>query len=166
MAVLKLSTLYDFASVRALSIRQLEPLLLDVPLERLIIARKYSVHDWAIDACRQLVERDEPLSEKEAAQMEIADVVRIYTERESRARMRSADRSGCRSEVRPVDKVRGTDRRDLNDDTSVQETIAQTTGPSTSLSSSAEGSGGVSTNGECSSPSQDDTSRQPYGTYL
>ncbi|KZV69818.1 hypothetical protein PENSPDRAFT_537495, partial [Peniophora sp. CONT] len=83
VSVLKLSTLYTFPSVRALAIRRLHPLLIQAPLERLIIAREYVVDEWVDDACRQLVEREQPLDEKEAARIALSDVVRIYMAREA-----------------------------------------------------------------------------------
>ncbi|KZV69821.1 hypothetical protein PENSPDRAFT_580331, partial [Peniophora sp. CONT] len=89
LSVLKLSTLWDFLTVRMLAIRHLTPLLKRVPLERLIVARTYNArNEWTESAIQELVERDEPLFMDEAAQLPWAYVVRIHQAREVYAKAR------------------------------------------------------------------------------
>ncbi|VDC00613.1 unnamed protein product [Peniophora sp. CBMAI 1063] len=84
IAVLKLSTIWRFRSVRNLSIQHLKHALGDAPLERLLAARAYDVHRWVDGAIQDLVSRDEPLTTNEAAQLSVTDVVRIHQLRETR----------------------------------------------------------------------------------
>ncbi|KZV69819.1 hypothetical protein PENSPDRAFT_735173 [Peniophora sp. CONT] len=90
-AVLKLSTMWKFSSVRTLAIRYLKPMLSVTPLERLITARTYDVHSWVEGTLRDLVKRDMPLHKAEAARLSLADVVRIHQSREACATKRVTD---------------------------------------------------------------------------
>ncbi|KZV66744.1 hypothetical protein PENSPDRAFT_584967, partial [Peniophora sp. CONT] len=76
-SVLKLATIWDFESIRELAIERLRPLLRDSPVKMLVAARSHYVNEWADQALRTLVERDEPLDDFEAAQLDLADVMYI-----------------------------------------------------------------------------------------
>lgn len=88
MAVLKLATRLQFPSIRELAISRLRPLLLDAPLERLVMARACGVEAWVGDALDSLVKREERLVEGEAARMTIGDVVHVTSRREAEAEVR------------------------------------------------------------------------------
>lgn len=88
-AVLKLSTLWSFSSVRALAIRHLGPLLVDNPFERLMVARTHGVNDWAKDAVQSLIEHKDPLNEMQVARLTPADVVMVAMGRETLAKSRA-----------------------------------------------------------------------------
>ncbi|VDC00611.1 unnamed protein product [Peniophora sp. CBMAI 1063] len=85
-AVLKLATLWDFSTVKALAHRHLATLCPGAPLERLIFGRTHGLDDLANCALRELVERDEPLQEDETMRLAIPDVARISKGRELRFR--------------------------------------------------------------------------------
>ncbi|VDC02875.1 unnamed protein product [Peniophora sp. CBMAI 1063] len=88
VAVLKLSTLWRFSSVRSLALRYLTPLLAHAPLERLVIARAYGVDSWVDSAIQDLQLRDTPLCSDEVGQLARADVVLIARARERHAEQR------------------------------------------------------------------------------
>jgi hypothetical protein len=78
-SVLRLSTLWGFASLRKLALRSINP---PTPFDQLLLARAHSVDHWILPALSALCERTVPLSLNEARQMSIEDVVLINTVRE------------------------------------------------------------------------------------
>lgn len=78
-SVLRLSTLWGFATMRQLALESIHP---PTSFDRLLLARTYSVVRWIVPAISALCERTEPLSLDEARQMRIEDVVMISTIRE------------------------------------------------------------------------------------
>lgn len=78
-SVLRLSTLWGFASLRRLALGSIEP---PTPFDQLLLARAYSVDEWVLPALSELCERTVPLSLKEARQMSIEDIVLVTTVRE------------------------------------------------------------------------------------
>ena len=78
-SVLHLSIRWGFTSIRKLALGSIEP---PTPLDRLLLARTYSVDDWVIPALSALCERTTPLTLSEARQMSIEDVVLVSTVRE------------------------------------------------------------------------------------
>ena len=78
-SVLHLSTRWSFTSIRRLALTAIKP---PTPLDRLVLARTYSVDDWVVPALSALCERTEPLTLSEARQMDIEDVVLVVTVRE------------------------------------------------------------------------------------
>jgi len=78
-SVLYLSTRWSFASIRKLVLRSIEP---PTPHDRLLLARAYSVDEWAVPALSALCKRMTPLTLSEARQMRIEDVVLVSTVRE------------------------------------------------------------------------------------
>ena len=78
-SVLRLSTQWDFASIRRLALNKIQP---PTPHDQLLLARTYSVNHWVTPALSALCERSAPLSLDEARQMNIEDVVLVATVRE------------------------------------------------------------------------------------
>ena len=78
-SVLRLSTLWDFASVRQLAITMIKP---PTSFDQLLLARAYSVLDWIGPALSALCERKEPLSLDEARKMSLEDIILVTTVRE------------------------------------------------------------------------------------
>ena len=78
-SVLRLSTRWDFASIRRLALNNIQP---PTPHDRLLLARTYSVDHWVTPALSAICERSAPLSLDEARQMNIEDVVLVATVRE------------------------------------------------------------------------------------
>ncbi|KAI0262151.1 hypothetical protein BC834DRAFT_892163 [Gloeopeniophorella convolvens] len=79
-AVLHLSTLWGFASVRRLALASLKP---PTPFDQLLLGRAYSVDHYIVPALSLLCERPEPLTLGEVRQMSAEDVVLITSVRES-----------------------------------------------------------------------------------
>ena len=77
--MLRLSTCWDFTSIRRLALNNIQP---PTPHDRLILARTYAIDHWVIPALSALCEREMPLSLDEARQMDIEDVVLVATIRE------------------------------------------------------------------------------------
>lgn len=57
--MLKLATLWEFASVRKHAIRLLRA---EQPVDRIVLAKKYDIRGWMEDALYALIHREEPLS--------------------------------------------------------------------------------------------------------
>ncbi|KAI0030322.1 hypothetical protein K488DRAFT_19537, partial [Vararia minispora EC-137] len=74
-AVLKLATRWSFASIRSLAIRNLEELV--SPIDRLALARTYSIEDWVDTAIGDIIARKEALSLTEAKTMSYEDLALI-----------------------------------------------------------------------------------------
>jgi hypothetical protein len=79
-SILDLSTRWDFTSIRDLALRCMEP---PDPLQRLILARKYTIERWINPALLWLCERQEPLSLDEARLMDFEDVVLVGSVRQT-----------------------------------------------------------------------------------
>ena len=77
--MLRLSTRWDFTSIRKLALNSIEP---PTPHDRLLLARTYSVDNWVVPALSALCERSTPLALSEAREMSIEDVVLVSTVRE------------------------------------------------------------------------------------
>lgn len=80
-AVLRLATEWDFSSIRATAIQNLEHLV--TPLEKLLLGRARDVSHWIHFALFALCTRQEPLTIGEARQMLLEDVVLIAASRET-----------------------------------------------------------------------------------
>ena len=87
-SVLKLSTAWDFESIRELAIVRLLPLLCEHPLEMLITARLYHVDEWVDAVIYDMAERDETLDDSEADRLDLADLMCIMKLREAWAASR------------------------------------------------------------------------------
>ena len=79
-SILDLSTRWGFTSIRDLALRCVEP---PNPLQRLILARKYTIERWINPALLGLCERQEPLSLDEARLMDFEDVVLVGSVRQT-----------------------------------------------------------------------------------
>ncbi|KAF8270192.1 hypothetical protein EI94DRAFT_1698987 [Lactarius quietus] len=77
--VLHLSTRWNFASLRKLALKSINP---PTPHDQLLLARTYSVEHWVLPALTALCSRTLPLSLDEARQMSIEDVILVATMRE------------------------------------------------------------------------------------
>ncbi|KAI0315219.1 hypothetical protein OF83DRAFT_1133067 [Amylostereum chailletii] len=82
-AVLKLSTMWSWASIRTLSIRRLHHLLETLPFRRLLLARRYGVDHWVRLALVGLCSRKATLRADEIRQMDAEDIAFIIEVRES-----------------------------------------------------------------------------------
>ena len=77
--MLHLSTRWDFASLRKLALKSINP---PTPHDQLVLARTYSVEHWVLPALTALCSRTLPLSLEEAQQMGMEDVILVATARE------------------------------------------------------------------------------------
>lgn len=69
-AVLKLSTIWGFHSVRTTAIEKLADFASNDPVLKVILAKKYDVSQWFVPAMEQLAQRDEPLTFADAMRFE------------------------------------------------------------------------------------------------
>ena len=68
-AVLKLSTTWGFAAVRAAAISKLSQMPLD-PIEKVILAKQHNIEDWLTPALNELAQRQASLDMRDAARLE------------------------------------------------------------------------------------------------
>jgi hypothetical protein len=73
--VLHLSSKWGFEDLRTASLAAIPPLA--SPVDKLVLARTYSLTDWISSAYADLLEREEDLTEEEAERMTIKDIVAI-----------------------------------------------------------------------------------------
>jgi hypothetical protein len=78
MSVLKLSTLWDFPSVRHMAINSLSSFTLEDPILKIVASQMYSIHDWLVPAVNALAQREQPLTLADVSRLKVlgdADVV-------------------------------------------------------------------------------------------
>ncbi|KZV66733.1 hypothetical protein PENSPDRAFT_553389, partial [Peniophora sp. CONT] len=78
--VLRLATIWDFASIRRLAISQLDELVND--FDRLLLGRSCDIDSWVLPALVGLCERPGPLSLDEILQMTPQDIALVTQVRE------------------------------------------------------------------------------------
>ena len=89
-SVLNLSTMWEFSTLRDLSIEYLgKPGMLD-PVSKMLLGMKYHITHWLISGCDQLLNRTEGPRAEEAEQLGTVVTIKIYDLREVRiaARLR------------------------------------------------------------------------------
>jgi hypothetical protein len=78
MSALKLSTLWDFPSVRHMAITSLSSFTLEDPILKIVASQMYSIHDWLVPAVNALAQREQPLTLADVSRLKVlgdADVV-------------------------------------------------------------------------------------------
>ena len=80
VSVLRLSTIWDFATARKTALEWIDP---PTSFDKLLLGRAYSVDDWIEPALSALCKRTKPLSLNEARQMSKEDIVLVTTVREA-----------------------------------------------------------------------------------
>ena len=68
-SVLKLSTMWGFATARALAIAKLSQMTLP-PIEKVILAKQYDVDQWLAPALNELAQREASLDMQDASRLE------------------------------------------------------------------------------------------------
>ncbi|EPQ53964.1 hypothetical protein GLOTRDRAFT_15187, partial [Gloeophyllum trabeum ATCC 11539] len=81
-SILALATQWGFDSIRLLAIREVFPLA--SPLDRIVLAHKFDIKEWLLDAYREVCERQAPLSDEEAERIGAKDTARVARVRERR----------------------------------------------------------------------------------
>jgi hypothetical protein len=115
ISVLKLSTEWKFAELRRKALEVLSWIRID-PVERVILARKYKVEKWVVDAYTQLVVQDNRLSLKEAEILGYDTAFQLYEMREESFRQ-SLSRYGSRPMVDELkEEMLDMARRELGPD--------------------------------------------------
>lgn len=77
-SVLELSTLWCMRSLREICTTHMSPLpALMTPLEKALMARKYMVGDWLVDAFEELIRRDTILTDEEADQLDLTTAFKL-----------------------------------------------------------------------------------------
>ncbi|KAF7966345.1 hypothetical protein HWV62_38971 [Athelia sp. TMB] len=78
--ILRLADLWGFQSIRALAVRQLEPIATAV--DKVVLGKQFGIEEWLLDGYRALCARQDSLTEEEGERLGVRDVVRIFTSRE------------------------------------------------------------------------------------
>ncbi|KZT27200.1 hypothetical protein NEOLEDRAFT_1131229 [Neolentinus lepideus HHB14362 ss-1] len=81
-SILALSTQWGFNSIRTLATRELFPLA--SPIDKIVLAHKYDIKEWLLEAYKDVCLRKEPLSVEEAERIGVKDTARIASIRENR----------------------------------------------------------------------------------
>ncbi|KAI0760178.1 hypothetical protein C8Q74DRAFT_1294525 [Fomes fomentarius] len=84
ISILKLTTMWHFHGLRRTAIDRLTPLVQDGdPIQWIVLARKYDVHEWLLPALNALARRPRALQLHEVNSLGIATVVKMAEVRES-----------------------------------------------------------------------------------
>lgn len=81
-SVLKLSTMWDFVTIREFAIAKIAPLLVDA-VDKVVLARDYHVDEWLLPGLNSLAQRVEPLSLGDYKRLGAETAVEIAAIRES-----------------------------------------------------------------------------------
>lgn len=81
IALLSISTRYDFERIRDMAIQELSTKVFD-PIKKITLADKHNVPQWLSAAYVDLCKRPEPLTEQEAEELGLKTVVRVARARE------------------------------------------------------------------------------------
>ncbi|KAF7966344.1 hypothetical protein HWV62_38969 [Athelia sp. TMB] len=81
--ILRLADTWGFRSIRALAVKQLEPIASAV--DKVALGKQFGIEEWILDGYWALCARREPLIEEEGLRLGVRDVVRIFTTRELNA---------------------------------------------------------------------------------
>jgi hypothetical protein len=85
MSILGLSTLWRMRFLRILCVLRMSPLPTHItPLEKVLMARKYMIGDWLVDAFDELLWRDEVLTDEEVDGLDSTTVVKLLWIQERR----------------------------------------------------------------------------------
>lgn len=69
VSVLKLSSMWGFATARTLAITNLSQMPMG-PIEKIILAKHHDVSQWLVPALNELAQREAPLDMRDASQLE------------------------------------------------------------------------------------------------
>ncbi|OCH84254.1 hypothetical protein OBBRIDRAFT_799251 [Obba rivulosa] len=82
VSVLNLSTMWRFDRLRAIAIRKLS-VLLDDPIQRIVLAKTYHVTEWLVPALNALARRAETLQPADVEQIGVDYALKVAAVRES-----------------------------------------------------------------------------------
>lgn len=95
ISILKLSTMWDFVDIKKKALIEVSATLHDMmPLDRILLAKEYKVPRWLFEAYFALVERNEPITQKEVDALGFDVVYRLLQIREESWRNSKGTRSG------------------------------------------------------------------------
>ncbi|TFK89040.1 hypothetical protein K466DRAFT_546042 [Polyporus arcularius HHB13444] len=95
--VLKLTTMWHYATLRAVAIDSLTPMLQQYePVQWISLARKYDVREWLLPALHALARRKQPLQLHEVEPLGIATAIKMAEVRESYVSVVSQGRGNAR----------------------------------------------------------------------
>ncbi|EIN11457.1 hypothetical protein PUNSTDRAFT_131623 [Punctularia strigosozonata HHB-11173 SS5] len=80
-AVLHLSDMWGFRTIRELAMRKCFPLAL--PVDKIVLGRRYDIKGWLKDAYVAICQREEPLTLQEGKRLHLEDVIAISEVRQS-----------------------------------------------------------------------------------
>lgn len=82
-SVLKLANLWDFDVMRRTAIKQLQPIIDGLaPQDALVMARKYEVNKWLIEAVNVMARRAEPIGMDDVKVIGVEDALLVASVRE------------------------------------------------------------------------------------
>jgi hypothetical protein len=92
ITVLKLSSVWEFGAVRKVAIESLSKARLD-PVEKLIMAIRYDVTNWTVEALNSICQRPTPIGTEDADRLrEVVDSAYIFKITSTRETANTPDR--------------------------------------------------------------------------
>jgi hypothetical protein len=98
LSVLKLSTIWAFDEIRKKAIAELSKINMDT-VDKVILARTYSVGDWLYEGYTALVKREAGLSSEEAERLGYETAFRLCQRRENTFRKTHRSFEGLGTEI-------------------------------------------------------------------
>ncbi|KAF8632457.1 hypothetical protein AX15_001888 [Amanita polypyramis BW_CC] len=83
-SVLKLSTLYEMAKVKAFSVEKMTPLLIESPTRQIYLSKTYDIKEWLALGVVRLANRTRPIDEEDVKIVGISDALKVCALREKR----------------------------------------------------------------------------------
>lgn len=84
-AILGVAAKWNFKSIRALAIRQLDSIA--SPVDKIVLGRKYEIVDWLSDAYKAVCMREDALSIEEGVRLGMEEVIKISALRQKNIRI-------------------------------------------------------------------------------
>ncbi|KAH7877256.1 uncharacterized protein C8R40DRAFT_1040680 [Lentinula edodes] len=81
ISVLKLADLWCMDAVRAHAIEKMSDMDAD-PVEKVVVARQYKVHDWLVPAFNAIISRSQTLSEVDVERLGVSTILRLVAIRD------------------------------------------------------------------------------------
>ncbi|KAJ3881061.1 hypothetical protein F5051DRAFT_136174 [Lentinula edodes] len=81
ISVLKLADLWCMDAVRAHAIKKMSDMDAD-PVEKVVVARQYKVHDWLVPAFNAIISRSQTLSEVDVERLGVSTILRLVAIRD------------------------------------------------------------------------------------
>ncbi|OAX41238.1 hypothetical protein K503DRAFT_712991 [Rhizopogon vinicolor AM-OR11-026] len=87
-SVLKLSKMWCFNCIHEFAIEQLEPMLAERPIDKVVLAQDYGVTRWLVSGLLELARRAEPVGSEDVQRLGLDTALKLADIRESRQTVR------------------------------------------------------------------------------